>query len=282
MIALYAGYVVFGLVFPTLFYVLYYIWTKNVIKSYTYRYGYPIMICLVSVLNCFALAITRDIQNLTLRIILGYATLFTTSLMVLLNIETLAIFKILNPKASKWFVIIPRVWMIFIAGLCFVFASWNYYLLGRGISSMDPLARLLRLIHGLSVIVSIQVLTIYWLVLVRTTLKKRPTGEICTLLRRAQIYVIVICVICLVGNAVYVYFELIPYDDPRKIDWIMWPSLFVGSAVLPMFQLFLTMIQIKMIESKWKVPKQNAPIATTHVPIIASPRDGSEIPNTLM
>jgi heme/copper-type cytochrome/quinol oxidase subunit 2 len=209
--------------------------------------------------------------------------LITVTLLVLLNIETLAIFKVLNPKASKWFVIIPRTWMIFVTAVCFVFASWNYHLLGQGNSTMDPLARLLRLIHGLSVIISIQVLVIYWLILVRTTLKKKPNGEIGVLLRAAQLYVAAICLICLIGNSVYIYFETIPYDDPRKVEWIMWPSLFVGAAVLPMFRLFLTMIQIKMTESKWKVHTPNAvAVATQHFPVVPPPTLASEPPKTLM
>jgi hypothetical protein len=251
-----------------------------VIKSYTYRYGYPIMIFLVYLLTSLACAITLDIRNLTMRIILGYTTLTTTSLMVLLNIETLAIFKILKPNASKWFVIIPRVWMIVITSLCVVIASWNYVLLGRGITNMDMVARILRLIHGISVVMSIQILVIYWFVLVRTTLKKKPAGEISILLRKAQYYVVAICLIGLLGNAVYIYYELIPFEDSRKVDWIMWPSLLLGAAVVPMFRLFLTMIQIKMTESKWRVQKQNQTVANQPHPVEAPGRGTTERPDT--
>jgi hypothetical protein len=203
-------------------------------------------------LNCIALSMTFDIQNLIQRFVLGYWTIITLTLIVLLNIETLAIFKVLNPKASKWFVTIFRCWMIMTGSLCVVLTSWNYYLLAKGITTMEQPARLSRMVHGFSILLSVQILVIYWLILVRTTLKKKPTGELGGLLRSAQLYVISICLICLSGNAIYFVFELIPYEDPRKVFWILWPSILSAIAITPMFRLFLTMIQIKLTESKWK------------------------------
>jgi membrane-associated HD superfamily phosphohydrolase len=121
---------------------------------------------------------------------------------------------------------------------------------------LDYMAKIARLLYIGVVALFLQALFIYWFYLVRTTLKRRPSKQVQKLLNRAQVCVIVICFFCISGGAAYGWYEASEFDSPAKAPTLVYTIVCCSAGVVDEFILFLTMIRIKLTETKKPKKKQ--------------------------
>jgi hypothetical protein len=195
-----------------------------------------------------------DIKNLEMRAVNAFAVFTNLLFMCLLNIETLSIFRVLNPALSDRYLIIPRT-ALMVSYLVFAGINAAHYALEQD-EGLDYMAKIARLMYIGVIALFLQALFIYWFYLVRTTLKRQPSKEIQTLLNRAQICVVIVCFFCISGGAAYGMYEASPFESPYKAPTLVYTIVCCGSGVVDQFILFLTMIRIKLTETKKPKKKQ--------------------------
>jgi hypothetical protein len=180
-------------------------------------------------------------QTRIFRAAIAFAAFTTLLFVCLLSIETFSIFRVLNPNISNSFLHVTRITLISTYSF-FAISGAYYYITG----TQQLLMRIGRLCFVANMSTLLVSLIVYWIYLVRTTLKREPSERVKLLLNRTLYCVTGIVFFISMGTVTFIIYDYAPIDDVYKAASLMCAIYTSSSGLLLKLILFVSVVEIEM------------------------------------